>query len=407
MEEMEPREVSAEVQEFAQTMKKQVVGQDAAVDHMTSSLSRVLAGIHDPERPVLTMLFLGPTGVGKTETVRALAELLFDERRAFTRINCQEYSAQYNLAKLLGSPPGYVGGEITPILAQEAIERPHRRAAEEERGLISRDGGLLQEAFPAQIDEHLSLILFDEVEKAHPKLWDLLLGLLEDGTVVLGNNEETDFRRSIVVLTSNVGSEAMGVHLAREGIGFDTGVTTSDRDSEVERAARRAARRTFPQEFLNRFDATIVFKPLRPEHLSRILDNLVARFHLRSLKGRTPFLVELRPAAKDWLIEQGYSPRLGARPLQRLVETQIVTPLSEYLIAGRIGRGDLIVVDTRDDGLHFLRQATDLPQGEPRQKQRVMKARSGAGPAPGGGEEEDITEDVKQMARTNRADQET
>lgn len=407
MEEMEPREVSAEVEEFARTMKKQVVGQDDAVDHMASSLSRVLAGIHDPERPVLTMLFLGPTGVGKTETVRALAELLFGERRAFTRINCQEYSAQYNLAKLLGSPPGYVGGEITPILAQEAIERPHRRAAEAERGLISRAGGLLQEAFPAELDEHLSLILFDEVEKAHPKLWDLLLGLLEDGTVVLGNNEETDFRRSIVVLTSNVGSEAMGVHLAREGIGFDTGERPDDRDSEVERAAQRAARRTFPQEFLNRFDSTIVFKPLRPEHLHRILDNLVARFHMRSLKGRTPFLMELTPAAKTWLIEQGYSPRLGARPLQRLVESQIVTPLSDYLIAGRIGRGDLIAVDAGEAGLRFLRNATDLPQGESRPPRRVMKARSGAGAAPGGGEEEDITEDVKRtMARSSQADHE-
>ena len=136
MEEMHSHETSAELTRFAADMKRQIVGQEAAVDHLVDSFSRVLAGIHDPERPLLTMLFLGPTGVGKTETVRALADLIFGRRRGFTRINCQEYSAQYNLAKLLGSPPGYVGGEIKPLLAQDSIERPHQQASEEECGLV-------------------------------------------------------------------------------------------------------------------------------------------------------------------------------------------------------------------------------------------------------------------------------
>lgn len=398
MEEMRPLETSGELASFSAEMKRQIVGQDAAVDRLTDSLSRVIAGIQDPERPLLTMMFLGPTGVGKTETVRALADLLFGSRRAFTRINCQEYSAQYNLAKLLGSPPGYVGGEITPLMAQETIDRHHHRAFELELGLAGRPDSKLTQAFPVEQGLCLSLVLFDEIEKAHPKLWDLLLGLLEDGTVILGNNEETDFRRTIVVLTSNVGSEAMGVHLAQESIGFSAEQPTTDRDRDVEQAAMRAARKKFPFEFLNRFDETITFQPLQPSHLVKILDNLVARFHLRSLASSAPFLLELTPAAKGWLIERGFDPRFGARPLRRLVEAEIVTPLSHYVVAGNIARGDLILVDVRDDKLRFLRRQADLPEQAPlkpvRQKEELAKAKAASG---GTGEQEDITDEVKRV----------
>ncbi len=403
MEEMHSHETSAELTRFAADMKRQIVGQEAAVDHLVDSFSRVLAGIHDPERPLLTMLFLGPTGVGKTETVRALADLIFGRRRGFTRINCQEYSAQYNLAKLLGSPPGYVGGEIKPLLAQDSIERPHQQASEEECGLVCSENAKLGEAFPAEPGRYLSLILFDEIEKAHPKLWDLLLGMLEDGIVVLGNNQETDFRRSIVVLTSNVGSEAMGVHLAHEGIGFETGDKEGDHDADVERSALRAARKTFPQEFMNRFDATVVFKPLHREHLGRILDNLISRFHLRSLRSAEPFLLELSPAAKDWIVERGFSPRFGARPLQRLVEKEIVTPLSHYVVSRRIRRGDLILVDVAEVGLKFLRRAANLPEHAPNRKREAMKQRAAnAAAQDGGGEQEDITEEVRRTMATGQ-----
>jgi ATP-dependent Clp protease ATP-binding subunit ClpC len=404
MEELRPQETSRELARFAGDMKRQVVGQDRAVDRLTDSLSRVIAGIQDPERPLLTMLFLGPTGVGKTETVRALADLLFGSRRAFTRVNCQEYAAQYNLAKLLGSPPGYVGGEVTPLLAQATIDKHHVLAAELERGLLGTPDGRLARAFPAAEGRCLSLILFDEVEKAHPKLWDLLLGLLEDGTVILGNNEETDFRRAIVVLTSNVGSEAMGVHLAHESIGFATVQAIGDRDHDVEQAALRAARKTFPFEFLNRFDELITFRPLRERDLVRILDILVGRFHLRSLRSTAPFLLELTPAAKGWLIERGFDARFGARPLQRLVEAEVVTPLSHYLVAGHIGRGDLILVDADADGLRFLGRRADLPAGEPlmpvRPPDEVPAARAAA--TGGRGEQEDITEEVRQVKARGR-----
>jgi ATP-dependent Clp protease ATP-binding subunit ClpC len=190
----------------------------------------------------------------------------------------------------------------------------------------------------------------------------------------------------------------MGVHLAGEGIGFDTGARTDDRDSDVKRSALRAARKTFPQEFLNRFDATPVFKPLRHEHLNQILDNVVSRFHLRSLRGAAPFLLELTPAAKDWVIERGFSPRFGARPLRRLVEQKIVTPLSHFVIDGRIQRGDLILVDVGADGLRFLRHAADLPEAEA-PGPLIAKPDPAAGKAlTGGGEEEDITEEIQRVA---------
>lgn len=330
---------------FAAHMNKMVVGQPQAIEKMSDSFSRLIAGVHDPERPLLTMMFMGPTGVGKTETVRALAETVFGNRRAFTRINCQEYSAHYNISKLLGSPPGYVGGEIRPLLSQENIDRHYRKALEAQTGMISEVDGKLGRLFPPDSDRHLSIILFDEIEKAHPKLWNLLLGILEDGTVVLGNNEEVDFRQSIIVLTSNVGSDAMGVHLAQNGIGFSTGTSEAKLDRDVEEAAMRAAKKVFPFEFLNRFDEIITYHTLKEQHLYQILDILIAQVHHRSLRCAEPFLLEITQEAKRWLVENGTDVQYGARPLKRVVEKGLVTPISHFICSEQIRRGDLITVD--------------------------------------------------------------
>ncbi|MBD3220420.1 AAA domain-containing protein, partial [bacterium] len=154
------------LERFGSRMRKMVVGQPTAIDKVTDSFSRLIAGIHDPESPLLTMMFMGPTGVGKTETVRAMAEAVFGNRRAYTRINCQEYSAHYNISKLLGSPPGYVGGEIRPLLAQENIDRHHRKAIENQTGMITEPGSKLARLFPPESDRNLSILLFDEIEKA-------------------------------------------------------------------------------------------------------------------------------------------------------------------------------------------------------------------------------------------------
>jgi ATP-dependent Clp protease ATP-binding subunit ClpC len=337
-------------------MRKLVVGQPGAIDKITDSFSRLIAGIHDPESPLLTMMFMGPTGVGKTETIRALAETIFGSRRAFTRINCQEYSAHYNISKLLGSPPGYVGGEIRPLLAQENIDRHHRKAIENQTGLITEPDSKLARLFPPESERNLSIVLFDEIEKAHPKLWNLLLGVLEDGTVILGNNEEVDFRQSIIILTTNVGSEAMGQHLAQSGIGFATDVSDARMDRDVETAAMREAKKVFPFEFLNRFDDIVTFQTLKEAHLYEILDILLTQIHHRSLRCAEPFLLEVTPRAKAWLVEEGTDVQYGARPLKRLVEKQLVTRISHLICTDQIRKGDLITVDFSDAELVFQKE---------------------------------------------------
>jgi ATP-dependent Clp protease ATP-binding subunit ClpC len=342
---------------FSSRMRKMVVGQPGAIEKVADSFSRLIAGIHDPESPLLTMMFMGPTGVGKTETVRALAETIFGNRRAFTRINCQEYSAHYNISKLLGSPPGYVGGEIRPLLAQENIDRHHRKALESQTGLITEPGGKLAQLYPPESDRCLSIVLFDEIEKAHPKLWNLLLGVLEDGTVVLGNNEEVDFRQSVIILTTNVGSAAMGQHLAQNSIGFDPGTSRERLDRDVEDAAMREARKVFPFEFLNRFDDIVTFQTLKDAHLYEILDILLTQIHHRSLRCCEPFLLEVTPRAKAWLVETGTDVQYGARPLKRLVEKEVVTRISHLICSEQIRKGDLITVDHVQDQLVFQKES--------------------------------------------------
>ncbi len=346
-----------QLERFAARMNKMVVGQIPAIDKLTDSFSRLIAGVHDPERPLLTMLFMGPTGVGKTETVRCLAETIFGNRRAFTRVNCQEYSAHYNISKLLGSPPGYVGGEIRPLLAQENLDRHHRKALENQSGLISESDSKLSQLYPPESEKYLSIILFDEIEKAHPKLWNLLLGMLEDGTVILGNNEEVDFRHAIIVLTTNVGSQAMGTHLAQNHIGFSPGVDAVKMDRDVEAAAMREAKKVFPFEFLNRFDEIVTYQTLKEDHLYQILDIQIAQIHHRSLRCAEPFLLEVTPEAKKQLVDEGTDIQYGARPLKRVIECKIVTPISHYICSDQIRKGDLITVDMKDDRFIFQKEA--------------------------------------------------
>jgi ATP-dependent Clp protease ATP-binding subunit ClpC len=345
-----------QLERFSSRMSKLVVGQPSAIDKVSDSFSRLIAGIHDPESPLLTMMFMGPTGVGKTETVRALAETVFGSKRAFTRVNCQEYSAHYNISKLLGSPPGYVGGEIRPLLAQENLDRHHRKAVESQSGLITEPGGQLGRLFPPESERHLSIVLFDEIEKAHPKLWNLLLGILEDGTVVLGNNEEVDFRQSIIVLTTNVGSEAMGQHLGQNHIGFGGGLSASALNRDVTASALREAKKVFPFEFLNRFDDIITFETLSEEHLFRVLDILLTQIHHRSLRCAEPFLMEVTARAKAYLVNKGTDVQYGARPLKRLVEKEVVTAISHLICSDQIRRGDLITIDHDGIGLVFQKE---------------------------------------------------
>jgi ATP-dependent Clp protease ATP-binding subunit ClpB len=396
---LRPDKTHEQLQRFATRMNKLVVGQPRAIEKLSDSFSRLIAGIQDPEHPLLTMLFMGPTGVGKTETVRALAETIFGNRRAFTRINCQEFSAHYNISKLLGSPPGYVGGEIRPLLAQENLDRHHKKAVENQSGLICESGGKLARLFPPESELCLSLVLFDEIEKAHPKMWNLLLGILEDGHLILGNNEEVNFTRSIIVLTTNVGSEQISDHLAQNRIGFATAANAAALDRDIEEAAKRAARKMFPSEFLNRFDDIITFQCLQEQHLYQILDNQIAQIHHRSLRCAEPFLLEVTAPAKRRLIADGTDPLYGARPLKRIVEQCLVTPISHYICSDQIKKGDLITVDLRDDDFIFLKEtgATSWEELENLGPFPPTKwARTDLGIKDDGGEKKEI---VEKMAR--------
>ncbi len=388
-----------QLRRFSLDLRQQVVGQPGAIDKLIDSLSRLLAGIQDCERPLLTMLFMGPTGVGKTETVRALARILFGHQRAFTRINCQEFSAHFNLSKLMGSPPGYVGAEVKPLVCQENLDRHCLKALDDGIGLVSQEDSLLHNLLGGSKNKPLSLVLFDEIEKAHPKMWDLLLGILEDGQLVLANNEESSFRNSIIILTTNVGSEAMSARLGHEGIGFTSHdqITVKDMDA----AAWRAARKTFPIEFLNRFDQAITFAPLQDEHLLQILDLQVSRFQRRTLSANKPFLIHLTPAAKIRIIEHKADPSLGARPLNRALDHLVVTPLSHFVVQGKINPGDLIFIDVGGSGFRFHRQKAGLdlqsrPDSPGAPEVKWVRALISSGND--GGEKEEITEDVGKIA---------
>ena len=397
-----PGRTHEQLQRLSQRMNEMVVGQPSAIHRISDSFGRLVAGIHDPERPLLTMMFLGPTGVGKTETVCCLAESIFGSRRAFTRIDCQEYSAHYNISKLLGSPPGYVGGEIRPLLAQENLEKHHNQALSERSGMISEPGSRLSSLFPAESDRRLSIILFDEIEKAHPKMWNTLLGIIEDGRLVLANNEEVDFTNSVIVLTNNVGSKVMNEHLANNRIGFSAGTDSAQLDRDIGGAVMREAKKIFPMEFLNRFDDLITYHTLREEHLYRILDNQISRIHHRSLRCSEPFLLEISAKAKSELVREGTDPEYGARPLKRVIENRIVTPVAHYICSGQIRRGDLVMVDHRGDEFVFLNEASrawdDEPLGaDPLPVPGGRWARTDLGVKDDGGEKEKIVEEVRKV----------
>ena len=347
-----------ETRPLEQFLKSRVVGQDDAIDTLICSYSRLLSGLQDPSRPLLTALLLGPTGVGKTETAKALAHTLFGSEMAMTRVNCEEYAHGHELSKLLGSPPGYVGYNIEPLLSQRRIDEPHRKIREGPQGNSDQGNSLIDRIFTSDENKFLSVLLFDEVEKAHPILWNTMLGILDSGMLTLGDNTTTDFSRSIILMTSNVGSRQMNEILDCQTIGFhQDGDSAQVEATSVRETALKAARDAFPLEFLNRVDEILVYSVLEREHLEKIFDKFLADFHERAInQAGVPILIKVDQNARNLIIDRGIDRRYGARPLRRAMERELVDPISRLMASQELHPGDVVEVEREGEHLVFYRK---------------------------------------------------
>lgn len=315
---------SAQAQDFEDKLSARIVGQERAVRRITGLYQIYLAGLAHPGRPIGTLIFLGPTGSGKTRVVEAAAEVLFGDPSLVTKIDCAEFQHSHEIAKLIGSPPGYLGHrETSPMLTQENLDRSHTDQVK------------------------LSLVLFDEIEKASDALWQLLLGILDKATLTLGDNRRVDFSHSIVIMTSNLGAREMS-ELISGGMGFipKSGIVDAEVDQKIYRTAVEAARRKFSPEFMNRIDKVVVFRSLRDEHLSQILDIELGAVQERVMRGSgEKFIFKCTDAAKKFLLDEGIDFKYGARHLKRAIERFLVYPLSNLVATGQVGMGDLLMID--------------------------------------------------------------
>ena len=350
--------VTEQTQHLDDILRRRIIGQEASLEALTCSFSRVLSGLRDPARPVLSLLLLGPTGVGKTETARALAQTLFGWEQALTRVNAEEYAHGHELAKLLGAPPGYVGSNIEPLLSQRRLDEPHLQASVERTGMVGEGMSGLNEVFPPEERKYLSVVLFDEIEKAHPILWNAMLGILEGGTLTLGDNSTTDFTRSIIVMTSNVGTREMSELLERRTVGFRTEAEQLHPEAkDLNQTALSAARQLFPLEFLNRFDDILVYSALERSNLEQIFDKFLNDIHTRAInQAGVPLLIKVSSEAKSLILDRGTDLLFGARPLRRAMEVELVDPLSRLIASHEVNAGDVVEVEREDNHLAFYRK---------------------------------------------------
>jgi ATP-dependent Clp protease ATP-binding subunit ClpA len=315
--------------QFEEALREKIVGQDEAVQALVDLYQVFCAGLNSPGRPVGNLLFLGPTGSGKTRIVEAAAEILFGDSRALIKVDCAEFQHSHEIAKLIGSPPGYMGHREThPLITQEELAKSHR--------------------------EHLklSILLFDEIEKSSDALWQLLLGILDKATLTLGDNRRVDLSQTVIFLTSNLGGGEI-TEMMQGGMGFirpkDRPVT--DLNQKVERTAVEAARRKFAPEFMNRLDKVVVFHPLRHEELDEVLEIELGQVQKRVLDSTTrPFLFRITSEGRQFLLAEGTDQRYGARHLKRAIERFLVYPLANLLATQQVRMGDLVRVDW--DGVH-------------------------------------------------------
>jgi ATP-dependent Clp protease ATP-binding subunit ClpB len=289
------------------SLRLRVVGQDEAIVAISNAVRRARAGLQDPNRPIGSFLFLGPTGVGKTELTKALAQFLFDDEQAMVRLDMSEYMEKHSVARMIGAPPGYVGYEEGGALTEAVRRRPYQ------------------------------VVLFDEIEKAHPDVFNVLLQVLDDGRLTDGQGRTVDFRNVVIIMTSNLGSEV----LANQPVG---------QDSEAVRGqVMEVVRNSFRPEFLNRLDEILLFHRLTREQMTAIVAIQLER--LRALLADRKMTLALDPAAEAWLADKGYDPVYGARPLKRVIQRELQNPLAELILAGKIADGAAVSVTAGEGGL--------------------------------------------------------
>jgi ATP-dependent Clp protease ATP-binding subunit ClpB len=347
---LDPSQTGFEAEKLDSDLRKRIVGQDEAIQQIINIYQTNLAGMSSPGRPIGNFLFLGPTGSGKTRLVEATAESLVGDGRAVIKIDCAEFQHSHEIAKLIGSPPGYLGHREThPLLSQEVLNQYHTEKIK------------------------LSFVLFDEIEKASDALWNLLLGILDKATLTLGDNRRVDFSRALIFMTSNLGASEMN-SIMRPSLGFGAceaearyahGIADEKLGDKIARAGVEAARRKFSPEFMNRIDKTVVFKPLGEPELRKILAlelNIVQQRIFSSANG-APFVFSLTDPAKEYLLREGTDMKYGARHLKRAIDRNLVHPLSNLIATEQVRGGDLIRVDFDNElsRLTFFKEAEDMP----------------------------------------------
>ena len=347
---LDPSQTGTEAEKLHGDLRKLVIGQEDAIDQIVNIYQTFRSGMTSPGRPIGNLLFLGPTGTGKTRLVEAMAESLVGDARAVLKIDCAEFQHSHEIAKLIGSPPGYLGHREThPLLSQEVLNQYHTDKMK------------------------LSFVLFDEIEKASDALWNLLLGVLDKATLTLGDNRRVDFSRALIFMTSNLGASEMG-SILRPNMGFgsseiqrlrESGQVDEDLNGKISKVGVEAARKKFTPEFMNRIDKTVVFRPLGHEELRKILDlelNILQQRVFNS-PNAAPFGFSLTEGAKDYVLREGTDLKYGARHLKRAIERSLVHPLSNLIATTQVRMGDLVKVDYDPDlkRMIFFKEAEDVP----------------------------------------------
>jgi len=346
---LDPTKTGREAETLEGSLRKLIVGQDEAIQQIVNIYQMHLTGMSAPGRPIGNFLFLGPTGSGKTRTVEATAESLLKNPRAVIKIDCAEFQHSHEIAKLIGSPPGYLGHREThPLLSQEVLNQFHTDTVK------------------------LSFVLFDEIEKASDALWNLLLGILDKATLTLGDNRKVDFSKAMIFMTSNLGASEMS-SLMSPKLGFNAheasdqsrlGVVDEKLNGKMVRSGVEAARRKFTPEFINRLDKIVTFRPLGTSELRRILDIELGmvQHRIMTTSPDRAFVFRVTDPAKEFLLEQGTDLKYGARHLKRAIERLLVQPLSNLIATEQVGGGDWIKVDYSPDtgSITFMKEAEGL-----------------------------------------------